>query len=375
MPDHVNLYWGDLHCHVRERRRDRASSGRLGVDGPWTLDEVYAHGQDESRLDFVAITDHDVALSPDEWEATQDAAQRHTEPGRFVAFLGYEWSHVPGEPSCDYGHRNVIYRDRCGPLLSCADADYNTAPKLWRGLRERLSPDRVLVVPHHPARAAGGIWWNHALWDEDLERLVEIYSLWGSSEKAGPPFEIHFLEHQSPTGRGEAEGHFVQDGLARGRRFGIISGSESHDGRPGNPVFHGPHRCGVDVCHRGGIQGTYASALDPDSLFEAFRSRRCYGTTGVKIQLRFALNGWPMGSETPAAEERYIKVAVEGTDTLARIDVVRNNADVHTAMPRAAATELTWCDARPNHARDYYYIRVTQQDGHMAWSSPIWVGP
>jgi len=372
--DGLALFWGDLHCHVREWRRDRGSDGSLASSSPWTLDEVYAFGRDDSRLDFAAVTDHDVHLDPDEWADTMDAARRHTDPGQFVAFLGYEWSHAEGNASIDYGHRNVIYRVPEGPLLSCGDEPTCTAPGLWQALRRHVAVNDVVVIPHHPARAASRIWWNLDHWDPDLERLVEIYSLWGSSEKPGEPFEIHYLEQHSPTGRGEAEGHFVQDALARGYRFGIVAGSESHDGRPGNPLFHGPHRCGIDVCYRGGIQGTWAPALDRDPLFDAFRARCCYGTTGVKTALQFSLNDARMGQELAATDRRDLRVHVAGTDTIDTLDIVRNNADVHTAHPYTRTHTLEWCDDRQAADRDCYYVRVTQRDGNMAWSSPIWVG-
>lgn len=372
--DNLNTYWGDLHCHVREWRRDRFSSGELGADGPWLLDEVYEFGRHQSRLDFAAITDHDVHLAPEEWEETLAAAGRNTEPGRFIAFVGYEWSHAPGSPAGEYGHRNVIYRDTDGPLLSCAEERTNTAPKLWRALKQHVRIEDVLVIPHHPARAASSIWWNLAHWDAQLERLVEIYSLWGSSEKLGEPFEIRYLQEHSPTGRGEAEGHTVQDALARGYRFGFVAGTESHDGRPGNPLFHGPHRCGGEVCYHGGLQATYAPALERHALFDAFRARRCYATTGVKIALEFSVNGAAMGAELPPAAEREIQVRVQGTDAVERIEVVRNNAAAHCWTPAADCSDAVWRDLRGPHERDCYYVRVTQHDGNMAWSSPIWVG-
>ncbi len=370
----LNLYWGDLHCHVREERRSRTSSGKLGADGPWTLDEVYAYGREVSQLDFVAITDHDVKLSPEEWADTMAASERHTCSGEFIAFLGYEWSHVPGELSCQYGHRNIIYRHTEVPLLSCGNKQYNTAPKLWRGLKNLVGVNDIIVIPHHPSRAASWICWNHDYWDNELERLVEVYSLWGSSEKPGQPYEIRYLAEHSPTARGEAEGHFVQDALARGYRFGLVAGSESHDGRPGNPIYHGQYRCGGEVCYHGGIQGTYSTALGRDELFDAFRARRCYGTTGVKIELMFSLNGAPMGSELPAAEIREIQVTVLGADAISQIDIVRNNEYVYRESPSTDCYAFGWCDIRPSDCTDYYYIRVTQEDGNIAWSSPIWVG-
>ncbi len=372
--DGLQCFWGDLHCHVREARRDRFSSGKLGADGPSTLDEVYTWGRENSRLDFVAVTDHDRHLTDAEWADTMAAARRNSLPGRFLAFLGYEWSHVTGGPSAGYGHRNVIYRGFEGPLLRCDHPDSDTAPKLWCELRKRVRPADVIVIPHHPARAAGSVWWDLDSHDPELERLVEVYSLWGSSEKPGPPFEIHYLEQHSPTGRGEAPGHFVQDALARGLRFGLVAGSESHDGRPGNPLFHGPHHCGKDVCYRGGIQAVYAAALERDALFDAFRARRCYGTTGVKIALEFTVNGRPMGTEIDAAEERTVRGRVSGTDTLAEIAVLRGNEEVFAAAPDTDTAEFEWREVRPGAPADWYYVRVMQRDGNMAWSSPVWVG-
>ncbi len=372
--DPLGLYWGDLHVHVREIRRERESSGLPGAAGPFSLEEVYAYGREVTGLDFVAVTDHDVSLCPDEWEATREAARRETVVGSFAAFLGYEWSHVAGQPSCGYGHRNVIYREFEGPLLSCGAEAYDTAPKLWQGLREQVALENAVVVPHHPGRAAGGISWNLDCWDPELERLVEIYSLWGSSEKPGPPFEIRYLAEHSPTGRGEAPGHFVQDALARGHRFGLIGGSESHDGRPGGPLWHGPHRCGEEICYRGGLQATYAASLDHDSLFDAFRARRCYATTGEKIRLAFSLNGALMGEELAGAERRRVTVEVAGTDALARVEVIRNNVEAHVVDPGSDTCRFEWEDLRPAEDADYYYVRVTQGDGHMAWSSPVWVG-
>lgn len=368
------LFWGDLHCHVREVRRQRDSSGARGAPGPFTLDEVYDFGQHATGLDFVAVTDHDVNLDASEWAETQETAARRTVPGRFVAFTGYEWSHVVGGPSVRYGHRNVIYRNVSGPLLGCQTTGTDTAPGLWVALRDLVAVEDCLVVPHHPARAAGGVWWNLDCFAPDLERLVEVYSLWGSSEKAGPPYEIEYLREQSPTGAGEAPGHFVQDALARGYRFGLVAGSEAHDGRPGNPLYHGPYRCGEAVCYRGGIQGTWAEALERGALFDAFRARRCYGTTGAKIALRFTVNGAWMGEETAAAAERDVHVQVEGTAPLSRVDLVRNNEDWQTVRPEAVVYEGHWLDRPETGTPDYYYVRVTQSDGHMAWSSPVWVG-
>ena len=114
--------------------------------------------------------------------------------------------------------------------------------------------------------------------------------------------------------------------------------------------------------------------LSRDALFDAFLARRCYGTTGVKIELMFSLNGAPMGSELPASEDREICVTVAGADAVSEVCVVRNNEDVYRQRPSTGRCEFEWRDMRPARCADYYYIRVTQEDDNMAWTSPVWVG-
>ena len=42
--------------------------------------------------------------------------------------------------------------------------------------------------------------------------------------------------------------------------------------------------------------------------------------------------------------------------------------------PAEYTAQVRWLDARNATDSDWYYVRVTQHNGQMAWSSPIWVG-
>ncbi len=61
-----------------------------------------------------------------------------------------------------------------------------------------------------------------------------------------------------------------------------------------------------------------------------------------------------------------------GTAYISRIEVVKNN-NLLQAIPGTGSHLDFFLDDGPEKVEDFYYIRVTQRDGEMAWSSPIWV--
>ena len=64
-------------------------------------------------------------------------------------------------------------------------------------------------------------------------------------------------------------------------------------------------------------------------------------------------------------------------DTVENRDVFYHNAYIakrHIAIPQAGYTAtLEWEDDDVAHGRSFYYLRVSQLNGQLAWSSPIWV--
>jgi hypothetical protein len=83
-----------------------------------------------------------------------------------------------------------------------------------------------------------------------------------------------------------------------------------------------------------------------------------------------------MGDEVHTAQPRF-DVVVLGTGPVARVEVLRNGEIVHTERPPgdAADVRFRWEDPAPRKGEkaSYYYVRVLQKDGQMAWASPIWV--
>ena len=82
--------------------------------------------------------------------------------------------------------------------------------------------------------------------------------------------------------------------------------------------------------------------------------------------------------------ERKIRAGVHGTDLIERIEVIRNNTEVCTYRGDGEDVEFEWVDqqdltrialqrtVRGRSQTCYYYLRITQADGQIAWTSPIW---
>ena len=140
-----------------------------------------------------------------------------------------------------------------------------------------------------------------------------------------------------------------------------------------------------------GLTAVYADSLTQDDLFAALRERKCYATTGSRILLHFEIDGHEMGQLVEVGEatgeilsERHISARIYGTAPVDRIEVVRNNVEVCTYRGEGEDVQFQWTDrqtlsriALPRTLRGgglacYYYLRVTQTDGEIAWSSPIW---
>ncbi len=261
-----------------------------------------------------------------------------------------------------YGHRNLYFKRYDVPLVS--GLQVKTPPALWQHIRDRNLP--ALTIPHHAARELAA---DMTRTDDELEPALEIFSGWGNEEFYGAPLQ--------DTDRCFTRG-FAVDTLLRGFHMGFVGGGDGHPAPPGDS----------------GITGIYARELTLESLWEALRSRRTIATTGARIRVDFHINGFPIGSRLTfnqhEANELFplnIGVAVQGTAPIKSCEIVENGITVHTkTKPRARLDQMAYQWFRPSgptngvkriggsaNVSRFIYVRVTQQDGHMAWTSPIWL--
>jgi hypothetical protein len=354
--NHKMLYWGVLQQHTN-----------IGGHGAQTPQYAYNYARNVSGLDFLTLTEHP---TPEfDWLYNTELADLYYEPGEFVTFGAIEWSRN------DFGHRHLIYRDS-GLETGLSNCSINLHPTIpcvtsLTGLFDATRDKDILVIPHHMGWNFAGqnIAGNPVLGDIDNpnQRLYEIYSTHGSSEKYdNAPYPIH---NDVTKQWGPDKKVYFQDALALGYRFGVTAGTDNHMGKPGG------HISGSDGYSRQGITAVYADELTRDSIWEALWARRCYGTTGARIVVDFRINGFLMGSECVVEDPPVAEVSVSGTDIIDKISIIRNGYEtVYETRPDSKTANFVFTDTDIEEGKEHsYYVRVVQKDLHQAWSSPVWV--
>ena len=358
------LVWGDLHVH--------STLGKCGIPHlPKSPDFGYWFARDITGHDFCAMADHASALNDEDWEELTSAAIRWNEPGRFVSVLGFEGDYN-GE---DGGHFNLYFPSDKGIYRNFGMNAGGTLDGIFNFARQH----NALAICHHTSRAIRGRDFSRSHFGgQDIEPVMEIYSQWGSSEE-------YASSRPTIEGRHPGAGHYYQYALAHGFKLGVIGGSDSHCTVPGGPVpMVYPSVGGKQLFpYPGGVAAVYTTELTRAGLFEAIRARRCYATSFEKILVWTEAEGKPMGSEVEAknAEMDILVSCTHGR--LIEIAIIKNGeiAEIFGEFgedrgfnTKRNTFRLTWHDERFSQ-ESCYYVRATQFDGDMAWSSPIWIRP
>jgi hypothetical protein len=282
------------------------------------------------------------ALSEDAWAATTTAADRHNEPGRFTAMIGWEWSSLPNGANL---HR-VVMTSADGAtartFMPYSSTDSSYPDDLWAWLEKTSAATGAdfVAIPHNPNISKGYMWGEtrldetpyttesartRALW----EPVAEVTQYKGDSEThpALSPedefadFEIFDSYIQTNKQDYQAQiGDYARSALRRGLeieervganpfKFGMIGATDSHSGLAAAeednfwgkmaidsiPETKHLFAVGRDVTGwnigAGGLAGVWAEENTRESLFAAFRRREVYATTGPRIQVRF-FGGW-----------------------------------------------------------------------------------
>ena len=276
------------------------------------------------------------------WAKVVDAAERHNEPGKFTAFIGYEYTPTPGSRHL---HRNVIFRSNQVPGKPFSSLDSADPEHLWNWLDDlRAEGIESLAIPHNMNQSDGLAFQETTFQGEPIDQayaekrmrnepIAEISQIKGTSEthpSLSPndewaDFQIvrYYLDRARNTNPISVfKGGYYRDALKTGISFqdrsgfnpyqlGVIGSSDSHvsagpydenryfTGGANNPRTRGSAYPATQDSWQdfwtprqathgtGGLAGVWAEDNTRTSLFDAMRRRETFATSGPRILLRF----------------------------------------------------------------------------------------
>jgi hypothetical protein len=359
-----SIFWGLFHGET------------IRFDSTDTIELLLRYMRDDRNLQFFATTCFESIeeTSNEAWKLISNQITEFNEEGRFAAFAGFQWyGDEPGE-----GLREIIYLKDNKPILRRKDSKSNTLKKMYRS----HSVKDFFSIPSFSM--AKGFTTDFSDFDHEFERVVEIYNAWGSSECTKKEGNLRPIAVEEGEGVEENAEGSIRAALNRGLRFGFVAGGLDDRG-----IFEGLYE--TQVQYSPGLTAVVGIEQTREGILQALQARSCYATTGERIVLGFAIAGAGMGSELNTktkpglAYNRHITGFICGTAPIKEIALIRNGSPFHVFTPKQQSSfEFAFDDTemlqnclldgredKPSFA--YYYMRIVQEDDHIAWSSPIWI--
>lgn len=329
-----NLYFGQLHAHTDIS------------NGAGSVEEAFQYASQVDGLDFFAVTDHsdsfdnadmgaidaDGADISADWAAGKQAAASVTN-GDFVGLFGFEMTWPEDK---QLGHISTFNT----PGWQTRDqADFENVPTALENYYKALTsvPGSVSQF-NHPDTVHG-----------DFERF-DHYS---------PQYDavVSLLEVAGEDGVVDCE--YYDLALDKGWHVAPTNNQNNHKGQWG------------DASDARTV--VLAKSLTEEALYAAMKDRRVYATQDSDLAIFYELNGAVMGSILPKSEEAEITVFLsDPTDeAIGNVEVVTDGGAV--LVSEYVETPSQVLELPASGGCSYYYLRVTQPDGDVAVTAPVWM--
>lgn len=354
-------YFGQLHSHTQYS------------DGAGSLDSALAYVKalpDNANVDFVAFTDHsnyfdsknnpnveaalyDTSLVKDSdpshsWATYKNtvAAFNAANAGKMVAIAGFEmtWSGGPGHINT-FNTPGIVSRNNTTLNNKTKDAGLQAYYKL---LSQTEGVDSISQF-NHPGTTFGNFI-DFGYWDAVVDTrmyMVEVGNGEGQIGAGGyyPSYEQYIMA------------------LDKGWHVAPTNNQDNHKGKWGNA------NDARDVI--------LTDDFTEDGIYAALRARRMYATEDKNLDLDYTVNGNMMGSIIDVPEKLNFEISFndpDPTDSIAKVELVVNSGKVAYTWDSAAdlAKGSVSVELAPEYT--YYFVRVTEGDGDLAVTAPVWVG-
>jgi len=354
-------YFGQLHSHTQYS--DGAGSLESALDYVKNLPEI-------ANVDFVAFTDHsnyfdsknnpnveaalyDTSLVNDSDSSHSWATYKNTvaafnaaNAGKKVAIAGFEmtWSGGPGHINT-FNTPGIVSRNNTTLNNKTKDAGLQAYYKL---LSQTEGVDSISQF-NHPGTTFGNFI-DFGYWDAVVDTrmyMVEVGNGEGQIGAGGyyPSYEQYIMA------------------LDKGWHVAPTNNQDNHKGRWGNA------NDARDVI--------LTDDFSESGIYAALRARRMYATEDKNLDLDYTVNGNMMGSIIDVPEKLNFEISFndpDRTDSIAKVELVVNSGKVAYTWDSAAdlAKGSVSVELAPEYT--YYFVRVTEGDGDLAVTAPVWVG-
>lgn len=354
-------YFGQLHSHTQYS--DGAGSLESALDYVKNLPEI-------ANVDFVAFTDHsnyfdsknnpnveaalyDTSLVNDSDSSHSWATYKNTvaafnaaNAGKKVAIAGFEmtWSGGPGHINT-FNTPGIVSRNNTTLNNKTKDAGLQAYYKL---LSQTEGVDSISQF-NHPGTTFGNFI-DFGYWDAVVDTrmyMVEVGNGEGQIGAGGyyPSYEQYIMA------------------LDKGWHVAPTNNQDNHKGKWGNA------NDARDVI--------LTDDFSESGIYEALRARRMYATEDKNLDLDYTVNGNMMGSIIDVPEKLNFEISFndpDRTDSIAKVELVVNSGKVAYTWDSAAdlAKGSVSVELAPEYT--YYFVRVTEGDGDLAVTAPVWVG-
>ena len=355
------LYFGQLHSHTQYS--DGAGSLDAALDYVKNLPE-------SANVQFVAFTDHsnyfdttgaanpegalyDMSLasasSQETWNSYRSAVAAFNEAnaGSLVALAGFEmtWSGGPGHINT-FNTPGIVSRNN-STLNN--KTDYAGMRAYYALLSQQEGADSLSQF-NHPGNTFG-TFGDFAFWDPVIDSRMYMVEAGNGEGQIGaggyyPSYEYYTMA------------------LDKGWHLAPTNNQDNHKGRWGNA------NDARDVI--------LTDDFSEQGIYDALRAMRMYATEDKNLEIGYTVNGMLLGSSlTEVPEKLNIHVTVndpDASDSISKVEVIVNSGKTAYTWddPAVLATGDLSVTLAPDYS--YYYIRVTQGDGDLAVTAPVWVG-
>jgi trimeric autotransporter adhesin len=356
-----NFYFGNLHSHSSYSDGNKDSL----ISGYYTPADNFSYAKGSYHIDFWGVSEHNHYSSTNnpgmhvaDYAKGLYQADTSNVNGSFVSLYGFEWGVISnGGHVVTYGVPDLIgWETLTSPPGNnynrfCAKSDYTS---FWPIVNAYAKGFCTLA---HPSSGDYGDLTGAAPYSSTADAAIA-----GTAMRSGNAFSV--TTNYSDPAPTLYEGVYMA-ALAKGYHLGPVMDHDNH-----YTTFGRTNQIRTVVL---------ATVLHRDSILSAYKAGRFYASDDWNAKVTFTVNGNYMGSDITTGANASIYVSVADDDAGDNVSSVQlyygvpgsgSNATVLTSSTTAT---LNYIHTTTLGSKYYYYAKITQADGNIIWTSPVWV--